>query len=146
MKKISLVVSCVLLLGVFLAGCGSEENNQQYNKEVDHPNWEHVMTQIIFVQMGQPSKYKEIAERTTMQEIVNEINEAKKEKVTGAHTKGWKYCITVRYADNTKEMFSVSGDSVNTGTMEYKVSKNLLKKLDKLYKSLKEDEYDYVAE
>ncbi|MDU1567106.1 MAG: M56 family metallopeptidase [Clostridium sp.] len=137
-KKFSfktVLVGGVIIIALGVVGLTSNISSKHID-EID----KNKVTSINIKVMPSPTKQKVISKKEDIDKIVKYLNSIKIKDKKQELYKGWEVAISI----SGKEKYDISfiGEYINVNGIEYKVSKDEMKKLRRLYNSLKYEEQD----
>lgn len=150
MKKIALAIAAIMFC-LALFGCSNTDTNKQV-KDVSSSVAKSSTTKsstksenisMTFAKLPSPPKCKKTKDQETIHKVIEYIYYYKKVPIENKNEKGWQMLITVSLPNGNIKQYSVIGDKLQIDKSCYKISKDLINNLEKLYNQMDVPEEKY---
>ncbi len=151
MKKIALAITAVVLCILALFGCNKTGMNIQEknvsssaaNSSVTDSSVKKENIYMTFAKLPSPPKCKKVKDQATINKVTEYIDSYEKVPIENRKEKGGQILITITLPEGKMKQYTVVGDKLQIDNACYKVSKNLISDLEKLYDQIDVPEEKY---
>ena len=146
MKKITLAITAVVFCILALFGCNKTGmNTQEKNVSSSSANSSVKKENIYmtFAKLPSPPKCKKVKDQATINKVTEYIDSYEKVPIENRKEKGGQILITITLPEGKMKQYTVVGDKLQIDNACYKVSKNLISDLEKLYDQIDVPEEKY---
>lgn len=151
MKKIALAITAVVLCILALFGCNKTGMNTQEknvsssaaNSSVTDSSVKKENIYMTFAKLPSPPKCKKVKDQATINKVTEYIDSYEKVPIENRKEKGGQILITITLPEGKMKQYTVVGDKLQIDNACYKISKNLISDLEKLYDQIDVPEEKY---
>jgi hypothetical protein len=151
MKKIALAITAVVLCILALFGCNKTGMNIQEknvsssaaNSSVTDSSVKKENIYMTFAKLPSPPKCKKVKDQATINKVTEYIDSYEKVPIENRKEKGGQILITITLPEGKMKQYTVVGDKLQIDNACYKISKNLISDLEKLYDQIDVPEEKY---
>jgi D-mannonate dehydratase len=151
MKKIALAITVIMFCFLALLGCNKTDINKQTKdissaiakSSVANSSAKSENISMTFAKLPSPPTCKRIKDQQTIHKVIEYIDSYKKVSIENKNEKGWQILITATLPGGEIKQYSVIGEKLQIDKDCYKISKDFIDNLEKLYDQIDVPEEKY---